>query len=83
MIETLLKNTSLRYRAISVLLTLYFGALALNYSVDVDKQITEPQLSINEPDLYMEDASISQINKAGRRTSIISAKKFTHYPSQT
>ncbi|MGB1538684.1 MAG: LPS export ABC transporter periplasmic protein LptC [Pseudomonadales bacterium] len=80
MIETLLKNTRLRYRAISVLLTLYFGALALNYSVDVDKQITEPQLSINEPDLYMEDASISQINKAGRRTSIISAKKFTHYP---
>jgi LPS export ABC transporter protein LptC len=80
MLETLLKNTSLRYRAIIILLALYFGALALNYGVDVDKQVTEPQLSINEPDLYMEDASISQMNKAGRRTSVISAKRFTHYP---
>ena len=80
MLETLLKNTSLRYRAIIILLALYFGELALNYGVDVDKQVTEPQLSINEPDLYMEDASISQMNKAGRRTSVISAKRFTHYP---
>ena len=80
MIDTLLKNTRLRYRAIIVLLALYSGAMALNYGVDVDKQITEPQLSINEPDLYMEDASISQVNEAGRRTSVISAKRFTHYP---
>jgi len=80
MIDTLLKNTRLRYRAIIVLLALYSGAMALNYGVDVDKQITEPQLSINEPDLYMEDASISQVNEAGRRTSVISAKMFTHYP---
>ena len=63
-----------------VLLALYLGALALNYGIDVVRKVIEPKLSINEPDLYMQDASISRINTAGRKTSVISAARFTHYP---
>jgi len=80
MIESLKQNRTLRSRALIGLLAIFIASILLNRTVDLDHQAGEAPARLNEPDLFMTHASISQINDQGNLTSKISAERFTHYP---
>jgi lipopolysaccharide export system protein LptC len=80
MFESLFRNKTLRYRALLVLLCLYVGAVILDQTINPDQANLNPTPQLNEPDLYMINASISQINSRGELQSKIAAERFTHYP---
>ncbi|MDG1112588.1 MAG: LPS export ABC transporter periplasmic protein LptC [Pseudomonadales bacterium] len=80
MIESLRQNRTLRSRALMGLLAVFIASVLLNRTVDLDHQVEEAPALLNEPDLFMTHASISQINEEGNLTSKISADRFTHYP---
>lgn len=80
MFESLFRNKTLRYRALLVLLCLYVGAVILDQTINPDQANLNPTPQLNEPDLYMIKASISQINSRGELQSKIAAERFTHYP---
>ena len=80
MIESLRQNRSLRSRTLMGLLAVFIASVLLNRTVDLDHQIETAPALLNEPDLFMTQASISQINEEGHLTSKISADRFTHYP---
>ena len=62
------------------LLAVFIASVLLNRTVDLDQQVEAAPARLNEPDLFMTQASISQINEEGNLTSKISADRFTHYP---
>ena len=80
MIESLKQNRTLRSRTLMGLLAVFIASVLLNRTVDLDHQIETAPALLNEPDLFMTKASISQINEEGHLTSKISADRFTHYP---
>ncbi|MDC3364982.1 LPS export ABC transporter periplasmic protein LptC [Pseudomonadales bacterium] len=80
MIESLKQNRTLRSRTLMGLLAVFIASVLLNRTVDLDHQIETAPALLNEPDLFMTQASISQINEEGHLTSKISADRFTHYP---
>lgn len=80
MIESLRQNRTLRSRTLMGLLAVFIASVLLNRTVDLDHQIETAPALLNEPDLFMTQASISQINEEGHLTSKISADRFTHYP---
>nr|MCH9820283.1 LPS export ABC transporter periplasmic protein LptC [Gammaproteobacteria bacterium] len=80
MIESLRQNRTLRSRTLMGLLAVFIASVLLNRTVDLDHQIETAPALLNEPDLFMTQASISQINGEGHLTSKISADRFTHYP---
>ena len=80
MIESLRQNRTLRPRALMGLLAVFIASVLLNRTVDLDQQVEAAPARLNEPDLFMTQASISQINEEGNLTSKISADRFTHYP---
>ena len=80
MIESLRQNRTLRSRTLMGLLAVFIASVLLNRTVDLDHQIETASALLNEPDLFMTQASISQINEEGHLTSKISADRFTHYP---
>ena len=80
MIESLRQNRTLRLRGLMGLLAIFIASVLLNSTVDLDHQVGEAPALLNEPDLFMNNASISQINEEGNLTSKISADRFTHYP---
>ena len=80
MIESLRQNRTLRSRTLMGLLAVFIASVLLNRTVDLDHQIETTPALLNEPDLFMTQASISQINEEGHLTSKISADRFTHYP---
>jgi LPS export ABC transporter protein LptC len=80
MIESLRQNRTLRSRTLMGLLAVFIASVLLNRTVDLDHQIETAPALLNEPDLFMTKASISQINEEGHLTSKISADRFTHYP---
>ena len=80
MIESLRQNRTLRSRTLIGLLAVFIASVLLNRTVDLDHQIETAPALLNEPDLFMTQASISQINEEGHLTSKISADRFTHYP---
>ena len=80
MIESLRQNRTLRSRTLMGLLAAFIASVLLNRTVDLDHQIETAPALLNEPDLFMTQASISQINEEGHLTSKISADRFTHYP---
>ena len=80
MFESLLRNKRLRYRALLVLFCLFAGAMVLDRSINLDQASSNEPSSLNEPDLYMNNASISQIDNDGVIRSKIAANRFTHYP---
>lgn len=80
MIESLRQNRTLRSRTLMGLLAAFIASVLLNRTVDLDHQIETAPALLNEPDLFMTQASISQINGEGHLTSKISADRFTHYP---
>ena len=80
MIESLRQNRTLRSRTLMGLLAVFIASVLLNRTVDLDHQIQTAPALLNEPDLFMTQASISQINEEGHLTSKISADRFTHYP---
>ena len=80
MIESLRQNRTLRPRALMGLLAVFIASVLLNRTVDPDQQVGAAPARLNEPDLFMTQASISQINEEGNLTSKISADRFTHYP---
>ena len=80
MIEPLRQNRTLRPRALMGLLAVFIASVLLNRTVDPDQQVGAAPARLNEPDLFMTQASISQINEEGNLTSKISADRFTHYP---
>lgn len=51
----------------------------LNYSNISDLFDDSP--SVDEPDFYMENASITQFDDEGNKQHIIKAQRFTHFPS--
>ena len=79
MIESLRQNRTLRSRTLMGLLAVFIASVLLNRTVDLDHQIETAPALLNEPDLFMTQASISQINEEGHLTSKISADRFTHY----
>ena len=80
MIESLRQNRTLRSRTLMGLLAVFIASVLLNRTVDLDQQVEAAPARLNEPDLFMTQASISQINEEGNLTSKISADRFTHYP---
>ena len=80
MIESLRQNRTLRSRTLMGLLAVFIASVLLNRTVDLDHQIETAPALLNVPDLFMTQASISQINEEGHLTSKISADRFTHYP---
>ena len=80
MFESLRQNRTLRLRGLMGLLAIFIASVLLNSTVDLDHQVGEAPALLNEPDLFMNNASISQINEEGNLTSKISADRFTHYP---
>jgi len=80
MMDSLRQNRTLQSRALLGLLAIFIASVLLNRTVDLDRQIEAPPALLNEPDLFMTHASISQINEEGSLTSKISADRFTHYP---
>ena len=80
MIDSLRHNRTLRSRALLGLLAIFIASVLLNRTVDLDHQARESPALLNDPDLFMTHASISQINEQGNLTSKISAERFTHYP---
>ena len=80
MFESLRQNRTLRLRGLMGLLAIFIASVLLNSTVDLDHQVGEAPALLNEPDLFMTQASISQINEEGHLASKISADRFTHYP---
>ena len=54
-------------------------ALAINWLLERSSQ-PEPDVSRNDPDLYMLNASISQYDSSGNLQHTVEAGRFTHFP---
>jgi LPS export ABC transporter protein LptC len=66
-----------RFVVLSTLLIAF--ALAINWLLDRSDQAT-PDLSQNDPDLYMLNAAISQFDSDGQLQHVLTASRFTHFP---
>ena len=67
-------------RAGMLALVLLMLGVVIGAIVEQDEQLNPLLFNKNEPDLFLEHASLTQFNQRGILTSQITAKRFTHYP---
>lgn len=68
-------------RAIILSFIIFTTALATNWFLDDSNPLPDTEdLTRNDPDLYMHDATIKQFSDNGKLHHELSAERFTHFP---
>ena len=67
-------------RAVILVLILLLLGVAIGAIVEEDEQSNPLLFNKNEPDLFLEHASLTQFDRRGVLLSQITAERFTHYP---
>ena len=73
-------GSSLSARAGLLALVLLLLGVAIGAIVEEDEQSNRLLFNKNEPDLFLERASLTQFDQRGLLSSQITAERFTHYP---